>query len=122
MAVNRLLAVFAERIAPLNVNYAYGVWKGDAVYPYWVGELSEIMHAYEDGSSRGRILLHGWTRGELSVLMEQAEQIKRQFSGFTVGVDGFGCAIDYNGMTPIPQGDIELKSIDIQFEYKTWEG
>lgn len=122
MAVNSLLATFAARIAPLNVNYSYGVRKGDAVYPYWVGEVTEIMHAFEDGSSRGQIRLRGWTRGELSALMDEAERIKRQFTGFTVGVEGFGCAIDYNSLTPVPQADIELKSVEMQFDYKTWEG
>lgn len=122
MAINSLLATFAARIAPLNVNYAYGLWKGDAVYPYWVGEVTETMHAFEDGSSRGQIRLRGWTRGELSALMEEAERIKRQFTGYTVGVEGFGCAIDYNSLLPVPQADIELKSVEIQFDYKTWEG
>lgn len=122
MAVNSLLATFAARIAPLNVNYSYGVRKGDAVYPYWVGEVTEMTHAFEDGSSRGQIRLRGWTRGELSALMDEAERIKRQFTGYTVGVEGFGCAIDYNSMIPVPQGDIELKSVEMQFDYKTWEG
>lgn len=122
MAVKSLLATFAARIAPLNVNYSYGVRKGDAVYPYWVGEVTEIMHAFEDGSSRGQIRLRGWTRGELSALMDEAERIKQQFTGYMVGVEGFGCAIDYNSLTPVPQADIELKSVELQFDYKTWEG
>ena len=122
MAINSLLATFAARIAPLNVNYSYGVRKGDAVYPYWVGEITETMHAFEDGSSRGQIRLRGWTRGELSALMEEAERIKRQFTGYTVGGEGFGCAIDYDSLLPVPQADIELKSVEMQFDYKTWEG
>ena len=122
MAINSLLATFAARIAPLNVNYSYGLRKGDAVYPYWVGEITETTHAFEDGSSRGQIRLRGWTRGELSALMEEAERIKQQFTGYTVGVEGFGCAIDYNSLLPVPQADIELKSVEIQFDYKTWEG
>jgi len=122
VAINSLLATFAARIAPLNVNYSYGLRKGDAVYPYWVGEITETTHAFEDGSSRGQIRLRGWTRGELSALMEEAERIKQQFTGYTVGVEGFGCAIDYNSLLPVPQADIELKSVEIQFDYKTWEG
>lgn len=121
MAINRLLTAFAARIAPLNVNYAFRLWRGDAVYPYWVADVSATTHAYEDGSTTGRITLQGWTRGDMQTFLAEAQRIARQFNGYTEAENGFGCAIDYAAMQNVPQADIELKSVIMYFDFKTWE-
>lgn len=111
--------VFGDRMPP--VNYAFGTWKDTPVYPYWVSTVGENMRVFEDGSTAGTITLTGWTRGSLRELMAEAETIKKRFSGYTYAEGGFGCAIDANTSNIIPQMDIELKSMQIVFDYKTWE-
>lgn len=114
------MAAFNARM-PSDVNYAFGLWRGSPVYPYWVSTMGETMRAFEDGRTRGTITLTGWTRGSLSELLTQAEAIQRAFYGYTAAGDGFSCAIDANAVVIIPQTEIELKSIQIVFDFTTWE-
>lgn len=124
MAIKQLLEAFKARIQTVQgVNYAYGLWAGDAVYPYWVADAAETLHVFEDGSTTGRITLQGWTRGSRADLLTEAQGIAQKFNGYTyAAASGFACAIEYVGMNSIPQADIELKSIVMQFDFKTWEG
>lgn len=119
MAINKLLQVFGDRMPP--VNYSFDVWKDAPVYPYWVSTVGENARVFEDGSIAGTITLRGWTRGSWNDFIAEAETIKKRFAGYTYSESGFGCAIDANTSNIIPQTDIELKSMEIVFDYKTWE-
>ena len=83
--------------------------------------MGENMRTFEDGSTRGTITLTGWTRGKMMDFLTEAETILKAFSGYTYAENGFSCAIDANAFNIVPQADVELKSIQIVFDFRTWE-
>ena len=64
------LKIISDSLQSLGINYEFGVWTSEAVYPYWVGEYQETPPLNEDGMQETTFILSGFTRGKWLELEE----------------------------------------------------
>lgn len=121
----RAIEVMNERLAHLNINYEFGTWTSEVVYPYFVGEYQEVQTLNEDGMSETIFILNGFTRGnwiDLEIAKSKIENYFGRIGGHTVIVaDGSAVAVFYNDAQIIPTGDAELKRMQINLTIKEWK-
>ena len=119
------LQIIASAMSDMGLNYAFVEWKGDPVYPYFVGEYQETPSMTEDGLQESTFTLTGFTRGSWLELEEAKEQIEKHFnrgSGKTVIADnGSAVAVFYAHSLVVPTGEAELKRIEINLDVKEWK-
>jgi len=103
------------------VNYEFEEWKSDIVYPYFVGNFSEIPG---DGDMQETsFILEGFTRNTKLELLEAKEKIEKKYKNElkTILPSGAGVVFLYeNALCDIPTGDAELKKIQINLTIKEW--
>lgn len=117
-----LLNFISLELDSAGVNYEFGEWTSEIVYPYFVGEYQEIAPTTEDGLQESTFILVGFTRGSWLDLENARERIERKFSNKTVILENnSGVAIFYAGSMIVPTGDAELKRIEIRFDIKEWK-
>lgn len=107
----------------LSIPYAFMEWKSKPPDDrYHVGEPSEVAMTTmeEDGQEDTMFILRGFTRGEWSLLLGDAEKIKKNLPQTAILPDGTGIAVFYAGSRPVPTGVAELKSIKINLDIKEW--
>jgi len=120
------LKIISDAMASLGINYDFPEWDGTPVYPYFVGEYSEIPSVNEDGMQETSFLLNGFARGkEAYVALEEAkEKISDYFSkvgGYTViAENGSAVAVFYSHSLVVPTGNNILKRIEINLTIKEW--
>lgn len=118
------LKIISDSLQSLGINYEFGVWTSDAVYPYFVGEYQETPPMNEDGMQETTFLLTGFSRGSWLQLEEAKEKIEAHFNkvgGKAVIADnGSAVAVFYSSSLVIPTGDAELKKIQINLVVKEW--
>lgn len=120
------LKIISDAMQSLGINYDFPEWDGQPVYPYFVGEYSEIPPVNEDGMQETSFLLNGFARGKEAwfALEEAKEKISAYFSkvgGHTVIADnGSAVAVFYSHSLVIPTGDAELKRIEVNLTIKEW--
>lgn len=118
------LGIISNAMESLGINYNFMEWKGEVVYPYFVGEYQEIESINEDGMQESQFILTGFTRGTWLELEEAKEKIENHFNkvgGKTAIADnGSAVAIFYANSLVIPTGDAELKKIQINLTIKEW--
>jgi hypothetical protein len=103
-----------------GINYEFGEWTSEVVYPYFVGEYQESEALNESGMLETNFILNGFTRGNWLEL-EQAKQTIRELADYQCLLEnGVGFAIKYGNSLIIPTGDIELKRIQINLRIKEW--
>lgn len=109
----------------IGVNYEFGEWTSDVVYPYFVGEYQESAGDSEDGFQSSTFILAGFTRNtwlELEQEKEKIEKLFSQVSGETaIAESGNAVAVFYSHSLIIPTGDAELKKIEIYLDCKEWK-
>lgn len=116
------LNFISSKLANAKINYEFGEWTSDIVYPYFVGEYQEIESTTEDGLQEATFILVGFSRGSWLDLEKAKETIERLFSNCTAILEnGSGMAVFYNGSMIIPTGDAELKRIEIRLDIKEWK-
>lgn len=119
------LKIVDASMTDMGLNYAFGMWKGDPVETYWIGEYQETSTTTEDGLQESTFILTGFTRGTWSELEATKQKIEKYFnkvSGKTVITDnGSAVAIFYGYSLIVPTGDAELKRIEINLEVKEWK-
>ena len=116
------LNFISSKLANAKINYEFGEWTSDVVYPYFVGEYQEIESTTEDGLQEATFILVGFSRGSWFDLEKAKETIERLFSNCTAILEnGSGMAVFYNGSMIIPTGDAELKRIEIRLDIKEWK-
>lgn len=104
-----------------GINYEFGVWTSDIVYPYFVGEYNESDATLEDGLHEADFFLNGFTKGSWLDLENAKETIENVFSGnTTILSNGSGIDVSYAGSLVIPTGDENLKRIQINLKIKEW--
>ena len=120
-----ILQIIASAMSDMGLNYAFGVWNGDPVYPYFVGEYQEMPSVTEDGLQETTFILTGFTRGSWLELEQAKQKIEKYFnrvSGKTVIADGGSAvAVFYAQSLVVPTGDAELKRIEINLDVKEWK-
>lgn len=118
------LGIISDSMEAMGLNYNFMEWKGEAVYPYFVGEYQEIESINEDGMQESQFILTGFSRGTWLQLEETKKQIENYFNkvgGKTVSAgNGSAVAIFYANSLVIPTGDAELKKIQINLTIKEW--
>lgn len=118
------LNIIAGAMKELGINYSFMEWKGNPVYPYFVGEYQEVEPYNEDGMQETAFILSGFSRETWLQLEEEKKKIKNHFnkvSGKTVIADnGAAVAVFYSNSLVVPTGDEELKKIQINLTIKEW--
>ena len=115
------LAYLNNQLADSGVNYEFGEWKSDIVYPYFVGEYNEAPPNEEDGTAEATFMLNGFSTGQWLELEEAREKIEKLFTFNTAILDdGTAVCVSYAGSLIIPTGDATLKRIQINISIKEW--
>jgi hypothetical protein len=122
----QVLKIVSDAMESLGLEYGFGEYSGNPiVYPYFVGEYTEVESTTEDGLQESTVLLTGFSRDKWLTLEDARESIENYFnrvSGKTVITDnGSGVAIFYAHSMIVPTGDAELKSIQINLSVKEWK-
>ena len=120
-----ILKVASDGMAAAGLNYEFGEWTSDPVYPYWTGEYQEVEPMNESGMQEGTLILTGWHRGKYLELEQEKEKIEKEFpktgGKIVTADDGSVVAIFYaNAIGGIPTGDAELKKIQVNLTVKEW--
>lgn len=110
-----------DQLTEAGINYQFGEWVGDMVYPYFTGEYTESPPASEDGLQETDFILNGFSRGSWSDLEAAKATIEKLFA-FNMAIldNGSGVDITYSGSLVIPTGDAELKRIQINLKIQEW--
>ena len=122
----QVLKLVSDAMDSLGIEYGFVTYsKHPVVYPYFVGEYTELEAITEDGLQETTFLLTGFSRDSWLTLENAKERIENYFnqvSGKTVITDnGSGVAIFYANSLIVPTGDAELKSIQINLTIKEWK-
>jgi len=119
------LAFIASSLASANINYEFGVWKSDLVYPYFVGSYTETESMNEDGLQESTFILDGFTRGTWLDLENAKKNIEILFPSIggkhTIVQDGSAVAVFYGNSMNVPTGVAELKRIQINIRILEWK-
>ena len=115
------LEFIGKELLGLGINYEFGRWNSEPVYPYFVGNTSEVTK--EDYPKETAFILEGFTRGSKLELLQAKEIIENHFErGITAILEnGSGVAVFYAGSLIVPTGDAELKSIQVNLIIKEWK-
>ena len=116
------LGFISNELHELGINYEFGEWTSEIVYPYWVGSFIEVPN--DDGPSETTFILEGFTRGSYLELLQNKETIEKHFMhGQTAILDNHsGVAVVYSDANcDIPTGDANLKKIQVNITVKEWK-
>lgn len=118
-----VLGLIDSKLQSLNINYEFGEWSKQPVYPYFVGEYSETESSTEDGLQESTFKLTGFTRNSYLGLEQAKEAIKEAIGQWesVILANGNAVVISYSDSMPIPTGDAELKKLQINLKIKEWK-
>lgn len=121
-----ILGDVSKSMSEMGLEYGFMSYrKNKIVYPYFVGEYSEVDGDTEDGMQESTFMLTGFSRGSGGLLaLEQAkEKIKKYFTRQGRRFrhdDGSVAVVMYGNAFSIEKEDAELKSIQINLTVKEW--
>lgn len=116
------LKFISDTLTDAGINYEFGQWSGEIVYPYFVGEYTESEPMTEDGLLQSTFMLSGFSRTTWLALEQAKETIEKLFSNSVQILEsGNGVCIFYAGALIIPENDPELKRIQINLTIKEWK-
>ena len=116
------LKFISDVLTNAGINYEFGQWSGEIVYPYFVGEYTESEPMTEDGLLQSTFMLNGFSRSTWLALEQAKETIEKLFSkSVKVLASGKGVCIFYAGTLIIPENDPELKRMQINLTIKEWK-
>lgn len=121
----RILKIVSNAMSSLGIEYAFATYrKHPIVYPYFVGEFSDVEGYTESGLREGTFILTGFTRDEWMTLENAKESIENYFNKVSGKIvmadDGSAVAIFYANSMVVPTGDPELKRIQINLHTNEW--
>ncbi len=117
------LSFIADMLVKNDIDYCFGEWSGNVVYPYWVGEYIESETVGECGESEAIFILTGTTNKTWLSLEKIKEKICSIFpsTGFThIFENKNGIAICYETAFCIPTNTVNFKRIQINLKVKEW--
>lgn len=117
-----LLAFINDQLTQEGIAYAYGEWRSEVRYPYFVGEYRADSYSYEDESTTGTLTLDGWSRSSFDELAEADETIKALFANRQAVIANKAFFVCYEGADAIPSGEEGLYRIRITLNTKEWKG
>lgn len=107
----------------LSIPYDFMEWKDKPPDDrYFVGEPTEVAMTTleEDGQQDTNFILRGFTRVDWTLLMKDADTIKKNLPRTAILPTGTGIAVFYAGAMPVSTADAQLKSIKINLDIKEW--
>lgn len=117
-----VLKLISDMLTDAGINYEFGQWSGEIVYPYFVGEYTESEPITEDGLIQSTFVLNGFSRSLWLDLEKAKEIIEKLFSNkIQILESGSGVGIWYAGALIVPEDDLELKRIQINLTIKEWK-
>lgn len=104
-----------------GLHYSFVRWNGELVFPYWIGEYSEVDSIYEDGMIETDFILTGTTEESWLTLQQEKEKIEKLFRDRTTILEsGIGLSISFERALVIPTESDTLKRIQINLSVKEW--
>lgn len=105
--------------------YQYYEWSTKVVYPYWIGEYSEIPSNAEDGFGEDTMMITGTTKGSVIDLENGKEILRKAFStikGYHAVLDsGTHILVFYDTATSIPTDGNDIKRLQVNLQIKSWK-
>lgn len=105
--------------------YQYYEWSTKVVYPYWIGEYSEIPSNAEDGFGEDTMMITGTTKGSVIDLENGKEILRKAFStikGYHAVLDsGTHILVFYDTATSIPTDGTDIKRLQVNLQIKSWK-
>lgn len=117
------LKYIADLMDSLSIPYDFVEWKSKPPDDrYFVGDtLEEVMTTMEeDGRQDTTFILRGFSRVSYTLLMQDAETIRKSLPITDILPDGTGIAIFYEGTRQVPTADNQLKGIKTNLRIKEW--
>lgn len=114
---------FANWMDSLSIPYDFVEWKTKPPDDrYFVGETTEevMTTMEEDGGQDSILYLRGFSRVSYTLLMRDAETIKKNLPQTAILPDGTGIAVFYEGTRQVPTADNQLKGIKTNLRIKEW--
>lgn len=117
------LGLINSKLESLNINYEFGRFTKEVVYPYFIGEYQENESTTEDGLQECVFILTGFSRGKWLELEQAKEKIKNSIAEWDATITGSGSAIviTYSDSMIQQTEDAELKKIQINLKIKEWK-
>lgn len=108
-----------------GINYEFGMWTSDVIYPYWVGEYTDTPTSNEDGMTETSFILSGTSRNSMLELEETKEKIEDLFpsvGGKIAKLDnGSRIAIFFDYAMYVPTDTADIKRLQINLIIKEWK-
>ena len=104
-----------------GIHYSFVRWNGELVFPYWIGEYSEVDSIYEDGMVESDFILTGTTEESWLTLQQEKEKIEKLLDKITTILEsGIGLSISFERSLIVPTESDTLKRIQMNFSVKEW--
>lgn len=112
-----------SKLQTLGINYEFGEWTQEPIYPYFVGEYQESEAMNEDGMQECLFILTGFHRGKWLDLEQAKQKIENSFKDGDSAIveSGSAIVIFYSDSLIVPTGDAELKRMQINLKIKEWK-
>lgn len=115
------LSYITKLLMDSGIHYSFVRWNGELVFPYWIGEYSEVDSIYEDGMVESDFILTGTTEESWLTLHQEKEKIEKLLRNKTIVLDsGIGVCIDFERSLIVPTESDTLKRIQMNFSVKEW--
>ena len=115
------LSYIAKLLKESGLHYSFVRWNGELIFPYWIGEYSEVDSVYEDGMVESDFILTGTTEESWLILQQEKEKIEKLFRDRTTVLDsGIGVCISFDRSLIVPTESDTLKRIQINLSVKEW--
>ena len=115
------LSYIAKLLKESGLHYSFVRWNGELIFPYWIGEYSEVDSVYEDGMVESDFILTGTTEESWLTLQQEKEKIEKIFRDRTTVLDsGIGLSISFERSLIVPTESDTLKRIQINLSVKEW--
>lgn len=104
-----------------GVHYSFVRWNGELIFPYWIGEYSEVDSIYEDGLVETDFILTGTTEESWLTLQQEKEKIEKLLNNKTTILEsGIGLSISFERSLIVPTESETLKRIQMNFSIREW--
>lgn len=115
------LSYIAKLLKESGLHYSFVRWNGELIFPYWIGEYSEVDSVYEDGMVESDFILTGTTEESWLTLQHEKEKIEKLLDKVTTILEsGIGLSISFERSLIVPTESDTLKRIQMNFSIREW--